>query len=107
LPQEIGLCLLRVLQEALHNAYKHSEVNRIEVQLREESGEIHLVVSDAGRGFNLDAALHGKGLGLTSMRERVRLVNGMISIESKPMGGTTIHVRMPIGSEQERQRAAG
>jgi hypothetical protein len=44
---------------------------------------------------------------LTSMRERVRLINGTISIESKPMGGTTIHVRVPIESEQETQRAAG
>jgi signal transduction histidine kinase len=51
--------------------------------------------------------LQGKGLGLTSMRERVRLVNGAISIESKPMGGTTIHVRVPFGSGHGSQRAAG
>jgi len=51
--------------------------------------------------------LQGKGLGLTSMRERVRLVNGTISIESKPMGGTTIRVRVPLGSEHGSQRAAG
>ncbi|HXQ35002.1 MAG TPA: PAS domain S-box protein, partial [Anaerolineales bacterium] len=89
LPFEIGLSLFRVLQEALHNATKHSGVKRIEVQLREDSGEIHLMIRDSGRGFDVDAALQGKGLGLTSMRERVRLVNGTISIESKPMGGTT------------------
>ena len=74
---EIGLCLFRVLQEALHNAAKHSGVKRIEVQLREDSGEIHLVISDLGRGFDLETATQGRGLGLTSMQERVRLVNGI------------------------------
>ena len=107
LPPDIGLCLFRVLQEALHNAVKHSGVNRIEVQLREQSGEIHLIVSDSGRGFDMEAIKQGRGLGLISMRERVRLVNGMIDIESKPMGGTIVHARVPFRSEQLLQRAAG
>jgi len=107
LPFEVGLSLFRVIQEALHNATKHSGVKRIEMQLREDSGEIHLIIRDSGKGFDVEAALQGKGLGLTSMRERVRLVNGAISIESKPMGGTTIHVRVPFGSERGSQRAAG
>jgi signal transduction histidine kinase len=81
-------------------------VKRVEVQLNEELGEIHLVVSDSGRGFDVEAAKQGKGLGLTSMRERVRLVNGTIMIESKPMGGTTIHVRVLIDSKYSPQRAA-
>ena len=98
LPFDIGIGLFRVLQESLHNAVKHSGVKRIEVELREASNEIHLIVSDLGRGFDVEAALQGKGLGLTSMRERVRLVNGTISIESKPMGGTTIHVRVPCSA---------
>src|ERR1700751_5331532 len=106
LPFEIGLSLFRVLQEALHNVMKHSGVKRIEVQLREDSGEIHLIIRDSGKGFDVEAALQGKGLGLTSMRERVRLVNGTISIESKPMGGTTIHVRVPLGSEHAAKREA-
>ena len=104
---EVGLCLFRVLQEALHNAVKHSGVKRIEVQLREDSGEIHLVISDLGRGFDLETATQGRGLGLTSMQERVRLVNGIVEIQSKPMGGTTVHVRVPLTSEPASQRAAG
>lgn len=99
LPLNLGLPLFRVLQEALHNASKHSGVKRIEVQLREESGEIHLLVSDSGVGFDVEAASHGKGLGLSSMRERVRLVNGTITIESRPTGGTKIQVRVPIPQE--------
>jgi signal transduction histidine kinase len=107
LPREIGHCLFRVLQEALHNAAKHSGVKRIEVQLREDSGEIHLVVSDLGRGFDVGTAVHGIGLGLISMRERVRLLNGTIAINSKPMSGTTIRVRVPLASGHAEQSLAG
>ena len=106
LPREIGLCLFRVLQEALHNAAKYSGVRRIEVQLREDAGEIHLLVSDLGRGFDLETAKEGRGLGLTSMQERIRLINGIIEIRSKPMGGTTIHVHVSLTSGHS-QHAAG
>jgi len=106
LPLAVGLSLFRVLQEALNNAIKHSGVKRIETQLREESGEIDLVIRDLGKGFDVEAASQGRGLGLTSMRERIRLVNGTISIESKPMGGTTIHVRVPLESKHAAKREA-
>jgi PAS domain S-box-containing protein len=99
LPQEIGLCLFRVLQEALHNAVKHSGVKRTEVQLHEESDEIHLTIRDLGKGFDVDAK-KGRGLGLTSMQERVRLVNGTIEIQSMPMAGTAIEVRVPLESQR-------
>jgi PAS domain S-box-containing protein len=107
LPQDIGLCLFRVLQEALHNAAKHSGVRKIEVQLLGESGEISLIVSDLGKGFEVESGAQGRTLGLTSMRERVRLVNGMISIESKPMRGTTVRVRVPqVPRERPYQQSA-
>jgi PAS domain S-box-containing protein len=106
LPPEIGLSLFRVIQEALHNAQKHSGVRRIEVQLAEQSNEVHLTVRDSGRGFDVEVAKQGKGLGLTSMRERVRLVNGTIDLESKQMGGTIIHVRVPLESDKSSQREA-
>ena len=104
---EIGLCLFRVLQEALHNVSKHSGARRVEVKLREDSGDIHLVISDSGRGFDSEAAMQGRGLGLASMRERVRLVNGTITIESTLEGGTTIHVCVPLTPVQVPQRAVG
>jgi PAS domain S-box-containing protein len=107
LPLDVGVCLLRVLQEALHNAVKYSGTKRVEVQLEEHSNEVHLIVHDSGKGFDIELARQGRGLGLTSMQERVKLVSGTISIESKPMGGTTIHVRMPVGLGHESQRAAG
>jgi PAS domain S-box-containing protein len=105
-PLQVGLPLFRVVQEALNNVIKHSGVKRIEIQLGEDSGEIHLVISDLGKGFDVEAALKGKGLGLTSMRERVRLVGGTIAIESKPMGGTIIHVRVPMESDRDAKRKA-
>lgn len=105
-PVEIGLSIFRVLQEAVHNAFKHSGVGRVEVQLREVPGEIHLMVRDLGRGFDVKPAMQGVGLGLTSMCERIRMVNGTIDIESKPMGGTTIDVRVPFESEHGSQRAS-
>ena len=95
-PVEIGLPIFRVLQEAVHNAFKYSGVGRIEVLLQERSGELHLIVSDLGKGFNVDAAMRGEGLGLTSMRERIRMVNGKIVIKSKPTSGTRIQVRVPL-----------
>src|ERR1700751_5155033 len=72
-PLKIGLTLFRVLQEALQNAIKHSGARQVEVRLQEDSSEIHLIISDSGRGFDPEAAFQGKGLGLTSMRERIRL----------------------------------
>ena len=107
LPSELGVNLFRILQEGLHNAMKHSGVKRLEVRLGECHDEVYLIISDSGNGFDINTALQGKGLGLTSMRERVRLVNGTISIESKPMGGTTIHVRVPLTIQPKTERMAG
>jgi PAS domain S-box-containing protein len=105
-PPEVGLTLFRVLQEGLHNAVKYSGVKRVEVQMREHSGEIHLIINDQGKGFDLVAARE-KGLGLTSMRERVRLVDGTINIQSKPNSGTTIRVCVPFSPRLEASRATG
>lgn len=104
-PHDVSLCLFRIVQEALQNATKHSQVRHFEVALRSSVNQLHLTVSDRGIGFDADKPTPQTGLGLISMRERVRLVNGAISIESKPMGGTTIHVRVPIESEYATQRA--
>ena len=107
LPFEIGLCLLRVLQEALHNAVKHSQVKKVDVQLAESSNELLLTISDLGVGFDPEEAKRGRGLGLTSMQERIRLVNGHITIKSEVGRGTTIYVHVPLNSENAFRQAAG
>jgi signal transduction histidine kinase len=92
---EAALCLFRVLQEALHNAAKHSQRHSFKVAVGEVGGALHLSISDNGIGFDVQAA-QKSGLGLISMRERTRLVNGTIDIESRPRSGTTVHVQIPI-----------
>jgi PAS domain S-box-containing protein len=107
LPEEISLCLFRVLQEALQNAVKHSGVGHFEVELRAELEGIHLTVRDAGLGFDPDAVVNNRGLGLVSMQERVNLVKGTFSIDSGPGRGTTIRARLPLSTRGESARAAG
>jgi PAS domain S-box-containing protein len=106
LSPEISLSLFRVLQEALHNASKHSGGRHFDVQLWGSTGEIHLTVSDSGVGFDTQAAKEGRGLGLTSMQERLRLVNGELFIESEPSRGTTIHARVSLTPVQDSMREA-
>ena len=106
-PKEISLCLFRVLQETLQNAVKHSGVRHFKVELRGTEGEIQLTVSDLGVGFDPQEAIHRRGLGLISMRERMQLVSGELSIKSHPGSGTTIHARVPFDSSSDSARAAG
>ena len=106
LAPDISLCLFRVLQEALHNAAKHSGVRQFEVRLWGTSDEIHLTVEDSGAGFDREAAMGSRGLGLISMEERLKLVNGTLSIDSQPKRGTTIHARVPFDSSSDSARAA-
>jgi signal transduction histidine kinase len=105
LPKEIALCLFRVLQEALQNAVKHSGERYFRVELHGTSSEIQLTVSDLGIGFDQQVATGHSGIGLISMRERLKLVDGEFSINSKPGGGTTIRARIPI--MEHLARAAG
>jgi PAS domain S-box-containing protein len=103
---EVSICLFRVLQEALHNGVKHSGVQKFLVQLWADD-EIHLTVSDSGAGFDLEAAGRGRGLGLTRMEQRVRLVNGTFSIDSQPEKGTTVHASVRLRSASALMGAAG
>jgi PAS domain S-box-containing protein len=99
LPGDISLCLFRVLQEGLGNAVKHSGVRHVKVELRGVPGAILLIIRDSGAGFDPQASMKNGGLGLISMRERVGLVRGTISIASKPMVGTEIRVHIPVAQE--------
>lgn len=96
IPQEVSLCLFRVLQEALQNAIKHSGSQHIEVSLSNSPDVVQLTVRDSGVGFDLEEAACNRGIGLTSMRERLRLVDGQLTIDSQRQLGTTIHARVPL-----------
>jgi len=79
----------------LHNAVRHSGVRRFEVQLRATTDALQLTVRDKGLGFDPERAINGRGLGLTSMKERLKLVGGELLIESRSTQGTTIVARVP------------
>jgi len=97
-PAEVSLCLFRVLQEGLRNAVKYSGEQHFEVRLRGTSGNLELTIRDFGVGFDVEKASSHGGLGLISMRERVTLVRGTISITSSPSGGTEIRVVVPVAA---------
>ncbi len=98
-PPEISLCLFRVLQEALHNAVRHSRVRHVVVHFQGTSDAVRLTVRDAGVGFDPRIAAQGRGIGLTSMKERLKLVGGEFSIDSQLKRGTTITARVPFRAE--------
>jgi PAS domain S-box-containing protein len=107
MPKEISLCLFRVLQEALQNAVKHSGVRQFAVKLHSTEAEIQLIVSDHGVGFVPHDAVNRHGLGLISMRERLNLAGGQISIESQPASGTTVCARVPFVPGTDSVKADG
>jgi len=96
LPQAVSLCLFRVLQEGLNNAVKHSGTRRFEVRLEKACDELRLTIRDWGVGFDPAIEMYKDGIGLISMRERVALVKGTMSLTSTPSGGTEITVCVPV-----------
>jgi signal transduction histidine kinase len=98
LSQEISLCLYRIAQECLNNVIKHSGARDAKVKLLGTGDEIVLRVSDTGVGFYADSPAIKRGLGLISMKERLRLVGGKMAVESRPPQGTQITASVPLGT---------
>ena len=100
LPEDVSLCIFRVLQEALSNAHKHACAGRVEVSLLLHADELCLVVEDDGKGFqvpqNLGQLLEGKHFGLVGLRERLDLVHGSLDVMSRPGHGTCLHAWVPL-----------
>ena len=91
--------------EALQNAIKHSGSRHFDVSLRGGLNEIELTVLDSGIGFDPEDATGGSGLGLTSIRERLKLVNGKLFIDSQSQRGTTILARVPLSPKTKSAAA--
>ena len=96
LPREISLCLYRVLQEALQNVVKHGVSRHARVSLNGHIDTIDLTVEDSGAGFDPHEAMRGPGLGLTSMKERLKAIGGQLAVHSQRGRGTTIHAVAPL-----------
>lgn len=98
LPAAQEEALLRVAQEAMHNALRHSGADCLDVALTRRGAHIVLRVADDGRGFDTSAVRRaGRHLGLVSMRDRARGVGGRLTVESEPGKGTTIEMEVPGG----------
>ena len=96
--KEISLCAYRILQEGLRNIVRHAKATGVHVTLSPKNGILHLLIKDNGIGF--DPASEGvkTGLGIASMTERARLLQGSLSIESRPGKGTAIKLAVPLES---------
>lgn len=96
LPASLEEGLYWITQEALNNTLKHAAARKETVRICVREGMLVLEITDDGQGFDLEAAKHRGGMGLTSMGERARQMGGMLAIESAPGQGTTVTVRVPL-----------
>jgi signal transduction histidine kinase len=97
--------LFKIAQEALQNALRHAEADRLEVRLREADDAVALSVSDDGRGFDPETpARRSRSLGLTSMEERAQTLGAALDIESAPERGTTISLEVPLDGDPRPRR---
>jgi PAS domain S-box-containing protein len=101
LPQDVSLCLFRILQESLQNAAKHSGCTNFAVHVEGLPDQVQLTVRDSGIGFDVEEAIQQRGLGLLSMRERLGLLKGTLHIVSRPQDGTEVKVQLPVAKSRE------
>jgi two-component system sensor histidine kinase NreB len=93
LPEALRLCLYRAIQEAMTNCGKHAGASRVTVIVKQDETRVLASVHDDGKGF--DALLKTHGLGLLGMTERVRALQGRMSVSSEPGTGTLISLELP------------
>ena len=102
---DIETACFRVAQEALTNITRHAQAQQVRVELRQRDLELHLLIRDDGKGFDVRAvqerAAQGASAGLLGMQERVWLVGGQIDIESAPARGTEIRVRFSLRNSRQ------
>jgi signal transduction histidine kinase len=106
LPYQVALCLFRIVQEGLNNVLKHSDTREAQVTLAGTGDGLSLMIADSGRGFDEAAAAIRGGLGLASMRERMHLIRGEFTLESRPGHGVRVIARVPLSELEERSPAA-
>ncbi len=98
------MALYRIAQESLTNAAKHSQAQRVTVNLEQHNGVLALAVEDDGRGFDVEAAMAAKegGMGLFGMQERAALLGGRLQLHSESSQGTCVRVDVPVDPERGR-----
>jgi signal transduction histidine kinase len=96
LPIEVETNLLRIGQEAINNAVRHAEANRIDVALNFDTRSVRLSIRDDGRGFDADRQVADGHFGLIGMRERAAQIGGVLTIDSALERGTQIVIDVPL-----------
>jgi PAS domain S-box-containing protein len=99
LESKVALCFYRIIQECLRNVGKHSKARRVTLELVGKPDRLTLTVTDDGVGFDLKSAQMGIGMGLLSMRERMNLIGGTLSIRSAPGKGTKVAATLMMQQE--------
>lgn len=95
LPQKYEVALFRLIQEAVHNALKHAQPRTIQVKVEILSEQVYVIVKDDGSGFDVNVQKSGS-YGMMGMRERVEILDGLLSIHSKQGAGTVISIKIPV-----------
>ena len=99
LPEAIRICLYRAIQEALTNCIKHAEASRVAVTVKQQEDLVSASVQDNGKGFDANH-LRTQGLGLVGMEERVRALQGQLTVSSRPAKGTLVSLALPVSPER-------
>jgi len=101
LHQEVATSVYRIVQEALNNVARHAEVDRVMVRVWADHAYIGVRVEDKGKGFDLSGLFGSTSVGLNSMRERVNLLDGKLTIETAPGQGTRVTAEIPLNHEKD------
>jgi two-component system, chemotaxis family, CheB/CheR fusion protein len=99
IPQNVSATLYRITQEALRNVAKHAGRTHVKITVTGTGDRIRLEIADFGEGFDMESVHHG--LGLISMSERARLVQGAFSVNSALGKGTTLAVEVPLEMQEQ------
>jgi signal transduction histidine kinase len=104
-PKESEINIYRIVQEGINNVVKHSQATEAAVVLKLESGALRISIRDNGRGLtpgqNIDEGSSG-GFGLSGIRERARIMNGRVEVDSSPGQGFNLNVEIPGGASQRK-----
>ena len=98
LPKEKEIHMFRMIQEIVLNTIKHANANNLQIGFSEEEGHLLCLTKDDGRGFDKEKVLaESAGLGLRSLQSRCEVLNGVLTLDSMPGGGTNYFIRIPMG----------
>jgi signal transduction histidine kinase len=96
-PKEKEIHIFRMIQEIVHNTLKHAGARTLQIGMSEEGGNLLFLTKDDGRGFDKEKELgRTNGLGLKSLESRCEILNGILSLESKPGAGTNYFIKIPV-----------